>query len=381
MKILSLFSNIGVAEAYLHEIGFEVAVANELVERRADLFSKIYPNATMVRGDIQAPEIFSSILRESRKKKIDLILATPPCQGMSRAAGIPKEGDERNDLVIPTFKLVRELRPKYVFIENVKRFLEIKIRYCKKFYKIPALIKELLGQEYNIKIELIDTKDFGVPQTRKRVIALMTRKDIKGTWEIPPKDGELVTLEQSIGDLPSIDPYVTDFTEDELLDLFPSYFDKKKKGKLVSEWHTPPKHIGRQVITMAHTETGKTAFDNKFYFPKKKDGSRVNGFKSTYRRLRWEAPASTVTMDNRKISSQNNVHPGRFIGKDQKGNKLYSDPRALTLYEIMRITTIPDDWPVPKETSEAFLRSVIGEGIPPLFVRKVFETIGNQDHK
>lgn len=80
-------------------------------------------------------------------------------------------------------------------------------------------------------------------------------------------------------------------------------------------------------------------------------------------------------MDNRKISSQNNVHPGRLIGTDNEGNDLYSDPRTLTLYELMIIMSLPKDWNVPANTPEAFLRRIIGEGIPPLFVKKVFEMI------
>ena len=91
--------------------------------------------------------------------------------------------------------------------------------------------------------------------------------------------------------------------------------------------------------------------------------------------MRWDDPASTVTMDNRKISSQNNVHPGRYLGTDSEGDVLYSDARALTLFEIMRIMSLPDNWPLPHDTNEAFIRSVIGEGIPPLFIKKLFMQI------
>jgi DNA (cytosine-5)-methyltransferase 1 len=80
-------------------------------------------------------------------------------------------------------------------------------------------------------------------------------------------------------------------------------------------------------------------------------------------------------MDNRKISSQGNVHPGRFVGKDEKGEDVYSDARTLTLYELMRIMSLPDNWPLPENTNEAFVRRIIGEGIPPLFVKKLFENI------
>ena len=80
-------------------------------------------------------------------------------------------------------------------------------------------------------------------------------------------------------------------------------------------------------------------------------------------------------MDNRKISSQNNVHPGRIEYVDKNGENIYSDARTLTLFELMKIMSLPEDWPVPLNTPEAFLRRIIGEGIPPLFVKKVFEQL------
>ena len=64
-----------------------------------------------------------------------------------------------------------------------------------------------------------------------------------------------------------------------------------------------------------------------------------------------------------------------FIHVDDNGEEIYSDARTLTLYELMIVMSLPESWPVPENTSEAFLRRIIGEGIPPLFVKKVFENI------
>ena len=127
-----------------------------------------------------------------------------------------------------------------------------------------------------------------------------------------------------------------------------------------------------------YTPTGQTAFDNEpEYRPVKLDGTFVRGYKNTYKRQNWNTPAYTVTMDNRKISSQNNVHPGRLIGQDENGRDIYSDPRTLTLYELMRVMSLPEDWNVPANTDEAFLRRIIGEGIPPLFMKKLFQNLVN----
>ena len=232
-----------------------------------------------------------------------------------------------------------------------------------------------MEDQYSINAEVIDTKNYSVPQTRQRTILLLTKTGEPREWRLPPCEKNLISLEDAIGDLPSLDPIVKDISRSELLKLFPLYQEKIKAAQKISRWHYPPEHILRQVITMMHTPTGKTAFDNEKYVPMKNDGTVVRGYKSTYRRLRWCDPASTVTMDNRKISSQNNVHPGRYIGKDENGDDLYSDARALTLFELMRVISLPDNWPLPDDVNVAFVRSIIGEGIPPMFVKKVFERI------
>ena len=374
MKVLSLFSNIGVAEAYLSDIGVDVVLANELIKRRAELYSRIYPETKMLCGDITDSETFASIVSYAKKLEVDTIMATPPCQGISRA-GKQYKNDVRNLLILPVISLIRELNPRYVFIENVPQFIETYISVDGKETLITDYIESELSGRYSISTNVIDTKNFGVPQTRQRTIILLSRSDQEKKWVVPEQDDTLVSLEEAIGCLPSLDPFVKDVTEDELLQMFPQYYQKANDARKVSPWHFPPEHIKRQVVTMMHTPTGKTAFDNPKYVPTKADGTPVRGYKSTYRRLRWCDPASTVTMDNRKISSQNNVHPGHYIGIDENGDVLYSDARALSLFELMKVMSLPDNWPLPLDANPAFVRSIIGEGIPPVFVKKVFENI------
>lgn len=373
MNAVSLFANIGVAEAYLDSIGINVLVANELIERRAKLYSQIYPQTDMICGDISNRDTFEEIVDACKKKKVDIVMATPPCQGMS-TAGQQEENDERNNLIIPVIEIVDRVSPKYVFIENVPMFYNTEIKYKKKRILIPELIKKRLGKIYNIHPYVIDTKDYSVPQTRERAIMLLSKKTEAKEWVLPEKDSRIVTMFDAIGDLPPLDPYIKDVTEEERNEIFPLFEERKNQALQISHWHNPPYHIKRQVIAMQHTPTGCTAFDNPVYYPVKENGDAVKGYHNTYKRQNWNTAAYTVTMDNRKISSQNNVHPGRPV-EDKDGNVIYTDARTLTLYELMIIMSLPKDWPVPRSTSEAFLRRIIGEGIPPLFVKKVFENL------
>lgn len=378
LKILSLFANIGVAEAYLEEIGHEVVVANELDRRRATLYQKIYPKTKMVCGDITDKTTFNIITELSKESGVNCIMATPPCQGMS-TAGRQKKFDVRNDLFRYALDAVKELLPEYVLFENVTAFLKTQVMYDGEPTLITDVIIREIGTDYIVNFYSINTQDFEVPQTRERMIMLATRKSRPKNhpvWIMPEKSSHLVTMEEAIGWIPTIDPFVKDLSPENFAKLFPHFEERKKQALAISHWNIPPVHVWRQVRVMMYTPTGQTAFDNNDGFrPIKEDNSSVRGYHNTYKRQNWNTPAYTVTMDNRKISSQNNVHPGRLIGKDDTGNYLYSDARALTLFELMKVMSLPENWSVPLNTNEAFLRRIIGEGIPPLFVKKLFSKL------
>ena len=131
-----------------------------------------------------------------------------------------------------------------------------------------------------------------------------------------------------------------------------------------------------------HTPSGKSAFQNPpKYMPKKKDGSFVKGFKNTYKRMSWHKPCNTITTYNRTIGSQENVHPGRFLGNNENGIPIYSDARVLTIYELLILFSLPKNWNIPNWASENLIRTVIGEGIPPLLVKRIFMQLNNNYKK
>ena len=111
-------------------------------------------------------------------------------------------------------------------------------------------------------------------------------------------------------------------------------------------------------------------FENKVYFPKKSDWTKIKGFKTTYKRIEWDKPAPTITMCNGAISSQNNGHPGRL-----KENGEYSDARVLTLKEILILSGLPDNWKAPEWASENMIREVIGEGVPPRLIESILANL------
>ena len=370
---LSLFANVGVAETYLDELGIEIKLANELEPKRAKFYSHLYPKTNMIIGDITDEEIRKAIVLESKKNNVDFIIATPPCQGMSLAGKMDKF-DKRNQLIYYAIEVIKKIKPKYILLENVPQLLRTKIKVDNVIISIPEYIHKELDDYYNFADEnIVSARDYDVPQMRKRNIFLLSRKDMNYVWQVPKKK-KTITLRDAIYDLPSVDPLLKEGLE-ETLKLFPNYLIKKENAEKVSKFHRPPIHAKKHVVAMMHTPSGCTAFDNKIFYPKKDDGTRVNGHYNTYRRFEWDKPARTITQNNGVISSLCCVHPGKpYV---QNGEVLYSDPRCLTLYELFIVFSLPKDWNVPDWADERFIRRVVGEGIPPMLIKNIVEELVN----
>lgn len=375
LKGLSLFANVGIAEAYMKEIGIDIKIANEIDIDRARFYSEVYPETEMICGDITDNEIRSSIVEKSISYNVDFIIATPPCQGMSDA-GLRLKYDPRNQLISYAVDVIKKVKPKFVLLENVPQQLKTKIKYNDEIILIPEYIKKELGDDYRFNYNnLVMAKDYGVPQLRERCIFLLVRNDLKYNWEFPEKQKE-ITLFEAIGNLPSLDPKLRDGM-DLTLEKFPDFYKKQEKALSVSKWHFPPTHSWKQVEWMMHTPTGKSAIYNEKHYPQKDDGTPVVAHHNHYRRLKWDMPCRTITQNNGVISSLACVHPGREY-QSKNGETLYSDARVLTIYELLIVMSLPLDWNIPEWASESFIRKVIGEGIPSKLVKTIMEALISQ---
>ena len=374
LRGLSLFSNVGIAEAGLDLLAdVDIIYANELLKDRAEFYSCVHPNTQMIQGDITNDELREAIITKSIEANINFIIATPPCQGMSEA-GNRLDFDERNQLILYVVDVINRVKPQFAIIENVPTILKTKIVFKGEILLIPDYLKrELSDYKFN-NDSLIKAMDHGIPQMRERNIYLLVRKDINITWTFPPKE-DIITLRQSIGNLPSLDPYLRD-GEDFTTQKFPLFHKRKENGLKISKWHFPPTHSWKQVEWMMHTPSGKSAIYNEKYYPQKVDGTPVVAHHNHYRRMNWDKPARTITQNNGVISSLACVHPGREYVEN--GQKLYSDARVLTIYELLIVSSLPLDWPIPFWAKESFIRKVIGEGIPSRLITVIVEQLINQ---
>lgn len=343
-----MFASAGIAETYFKKAGIDIIVANELLPKRGNFYQEMYPTSKMIIGDIKEKkeEFLNSITED-----VKFLIATPPCQGLS-TLGMNKhltqmQSDPRNYLVFDIMDVIDKKDFDYIMIENVPRFLTMYFPYKNGYNTLEQILTDKYKEKYIIETKILNAKDYGVPQSRPRAIVKMFKKDKKWKW---PKEQKEITLREAIGHLPSL--------------------ESGEKSNI--KFHNAKIHNEREIECMRHTAEGCSAMANKDYYPKKADGSRIRGFHNTYKRMRWDAPAPARTMNNGNIGSHNNVHPGRKIE-----NGIYSDARVLTLRELFIVSSLPEEWGIPEDMSDTFIRHIIGEAIPPLLAFNIVQMIGD----
>ena len=350
IKGASMFASAGIAETYFKDAGIDIVVANELIEKRGEFYHYMYPTSKMIVGDIRDKKIKKEFL-DQIKNDVKFLIATPPCQGISNLGKNrnleDKLKDPRNYLIFDVLEVIDKKDFDYIMMENVPGFLTIKLPYKDKLYTLEEILTDKYAKKYKIEAKILNAKEYGVPQSRPRAIIKMYKYELEWDWPEPQKE---ITLKEAIGELPSL--------------------ESGEKSNI--KYHYARKHDEKQILWMKHTPTGCSAHDNDIYYPIKSDGTKVKGYRATYKRMSWDAPASAVTMRNDAISSQDNVHPGRLL---QDGT--YSDARVLSLFELFRVSSLPDDWNLPDWASDTFVRRIIGEGVPPKLTYNIVKGIKN----
>lgn len=350
IKAISVFSSAGIGELLLKNTNVEVVAANELLPKRAECYSHFYPNTDMYCGDITLDQTQDYMVSAAQKSGAKMLIATPPCQGLSTLGKNKKqihyEKDKRNYLILSALNIIDRCDFDYVLIENVPTFLEMYFPYENDYFKLEEILNKKYSSKYKIEARVLNAKDYGICQSRPRAIIKMYKPDKKWSW---PSEEKEITLCEAIGYLPSLE-------SGESSDI---------------PWHFAKKHNERAVLALKHTPTGKSAIANEVYYPKKEDGTRIKGFHNTFKRMDWDQPCPTRTTFSGSMSSHNNVHPGRLLP-----DGTYSDARVLTLLETFIVSSIPEDIDFPKDSTDTFIRTVIGESIPPKLMMKVIEKIG-----
>lgn len=410
MNILSLFANVGFGEYYLKQNNFNVVVANELLQDRVDFYKTLYPESqNVICGDIGDNSVQSKIINACKEAgPIDIVLATPPCQGMSLANATKESNDPRNTLIVHAMDVFKAVEANYMLIENVTNMPNTYI-YHPDYGQIKIIdyIEEVIPEGFKCITQVVDGKYFNTPQERKRSITLISKN---GEWRFPKDKNETVTLESSIGYLDSIEaqsssdlkwhfsskhnPYHIDWMRNTPSgksayfnkgDHYPAKIIKNESNETIEDlikngdvgWHTNPPVIIDKDGNVGKANITAKSIDGKLKMfaeipPNHSLKREVYGFTTAYKRMSWDKPAPTVTMTNGSISSQNNVHPGR-----SNSDGTFSDARVLTIREVLLVCGLPPDLldsfahEITDDTKFKFKSGKFGYDYHPSFIRKV----------
>lgn len=169
---VDLFSGAGGMTYGFHRAGIRAVIANDFAESACVTLKTNLPEIPVLCGDITEETVKRRIIDTGKAAKADIICGGPPCQGFS-LAGFRMKNDPRNQLFRHFVDIVSEVNPKVIVFENVEGLLSY--QNGETYRNIIALFSEL---GYHTEGRKLFANHFGVPQRRKRVIILCTRKDL-----------------------------------------------------------------------------------------------------------------------------------------------------------------------------------------------------------
>ena len=190
MRVLELFGGIGACTQALKSLGIDVEIADYV---EIDKYAVASYNA--MNGTNFEPQ---DITEWDKDIDVDLIMHGSPCQDISLAgqqAGADEGSGTRSSLMYETIRIVKKLKPKYVIWENVKNLISKKHKHNFDNY-IQTL--EQLG--YKSYWQVLNAKDYGIPQNRERVFTISIRNDIDKGYEFPPKQELKLRLKDLLED-------------------------------------------------------------------------------------------------------------------------------------------------------------------------------------
>lgn len=318
MRIISLFSGCGGLDLGFEKAGFEIPVANEFDKTIFETFKINHPHTKLIEGDVR------QITKNDIEKylgdgNIDGIIGGPPCQSWSEAGALRGIEDARGQLFFDYIRILKEFKPKFFLAENVSGMLAN--RHSEAVKNIISLFDEA---GYDVSLTLVNAKNYGVAQERKRVFYIGFRKDLNIKFNFPKgsteEDESKLTLRDVIWDLKD-----------------------SAVPALTRNYHNPE------------------SINNNEYFV----GEYSSIFMSRNRVKDWSEQAFTIQASGR----QSQLHPSApkmvKVGKDKcefvKDKKdLY---RRLTVREAARIQGFPDSFKFIYENVDNGYK-MIGNAVP-----------------
>ena len=318
---IDVFSGVGGLSAGMVRAGFAAIAAIEIDKYAVLTYRMNHSETTVIEKDIRRVST-DEIIKELNGEPLHLLAGCPPCQGFSSVRRLNRKQnvhDERNDLILEYLRLVKELKPLTIMMENVPGLIN--------YYLFKDVVKELDVLGYSPKVKIVNAKDYGVPQNRRRLIMVGS---LLGEMDIAEGTREKVTVKEAIGKLE------------------PTQKTKDPLHKTTAN-HTP-KVMERIRIT---PKDGGSWNDLPEKYVLECHKKEKVGFKDIYGRLRWNDISSTIT------GGCLNPSKGRFLHPEED--------RVITAREAALLQSFPITYKFPVDIPKASLALLIGNALPPKF--------------
>jgi DNA (cytosine-5)-methyltransferase 1 len=323
---LDAFSGCGGLTLGLKRAGFTVCGAIEIDSLAVETYQLNHPDVETV-WELDIRDLTGARVRRGlglKKGELDLLAGCPPCQGFSSMTtlnGNRRVVDDRNQLIEEFERLVGELNPKAVLMENVPG-LAGDVRFRRLVRRLSAL-----GYDVDNGFSVLDAADFGVPQHRRRLVLMASRV---GKLKFATSRRARRSVRDAIGGL-------------------------RPAGTSGDLLHDMPERRSTGVIAMieAIPKDGGGRLD----LPDEKQLAchrKTTGFKDVYGRMAWDTPAPTIT------GGCHNPSKGRFLHP--------REDRAITLREAALLQGFPSDYGFSTRRGKLAAAAMIGNAIPPDFV-------------
>lgn len=380
LTYVSLFSCAGVGCYGFKQEGYHCIATNELVQRRLNVQkfnSKCEYDSGYISGDITSIETKEKIYAEIDKWKklgndrVDVVVATPPCQGISVINHKKNEHDlKRNSLVVESVEIIQNIRPRVFIFENVQAFQKtICTTKSGNNIAIGDYIHNALGEEYVITGRVLNFMNYGSNSSRTRTLVIGVDKEYKNLftpYELFPSYRTERTLRDVIGN---------------------GKFKSLAWGEIcATDFYHAFRTYDLKMRSWIHDlKEGESAFNNKD--PQKRPHRIVNGKiveniqknRDKYTRQRWDRFIQCVHTRNDLLAAQNTIHP--------------IEDRVFSIRELMEMMSIPYefrwvDYSIEKlnclsdeqkrklyKENEVNIRQCLGEAVPTEVMRQIAQRI------
>lgn len=344
LTAIDLFAGAGGLSTGFKWAGVKVLVATDYWADAAVTYRHNHTDTVFLTDDIRTLT-GGRLLQAAGVPKVDLVIGGPPCQGFS-TLGKRDVADPRNELFQEFIRLVDEIKPRAVLIENVGGLLVMENGNVAQ--RIVAALEHI---GYRVAMRELMSADYGVPQLRRRVFFVGTRNGLP-LYQFPePSHGPgrlpYVTVAEAISDLPALaaSEMSTQY------DRRPStvYAKERRNRCPFLTCHEAAHHSKALVEAISHVPDG----GNRKSIPDHLQPR--SGFHNSYSRLASFKPAVAITSNLRKPSSARAIHPFQN--------------RGLTVREGARLQSFNDDYVFCGARTSQYVQ--VGNAVPPLLAATV----------